>query len=52
MYKNQIIDDLSERWEKSGLSRGDNFLLHSNIRRLVSEFKKKKYTNKYRYSNR
>jgi aminoglycoside 3-N-acetyltransferase len=41
MYKNQIIDDLSERWEKSGLSRGDNFLLHSNTRRLVSEFKKK-----------
>jgi aminoglycoside 3-N-acetyltransferase len=41
MYKNQIIDDLSERWERSGLSKGDNFLLHSNIKRLILEFKKK-----------
>ena len=39
MYKNQIIDDLSARWERSGLSKGDNFLLHSNIKRLILEFK-------------
>ena len=42
MHKNKIIDDLSERWDRSGLSRGDIFLLHANIRRLLLEFKKKK----------
>ena len=42
MSKIKIVEDLSKRWENSGLSLGDSFLLHSNIRRLLLEFKKKK----------
>ena len=42
MHKNNIIDDLSERWDRSCLSKGDTFLLHANIRRLLLEFKNKK----------
>jgi aminoglycoside 3-N-acetyltransferase len=42
MLKNKIIDDLSVRWQKSGLKNGDTFLLHSNIKRLLLEFKRKK----------
>jgi aminoglycoside 3-N-acetyltransferase len=42
MLKNKIIDELSSRWEKSGLKTGDIFLLHSNIKRLLFEFKRKK----------
>lgn len=42
MDKVKIIDDLSDRWSRSGLSLGDTFLLHSNLRRLLFEFKKKK----------
>ena len=36
-----ILNHLTERWEKSGLKRGDTFLLHSNMKRLLLEFKKK-----------
>lgn len=42
MYKDKVIDDLSKRWEKSGLVNGDIFLLISSVKRLVLEFKKKK----------
>ena len=42
MNKEMIIKDLSERWNRSGLSNGDTFLLHSNLKRLLSEFKRKK----------
>ena len=42
MNNRQIVDVLSERWIKSGLEKGDIFLLHSNIRRLLLEFKEKK----------
>ena len=38
----RIIDDLTERWIKSGLSSGDTFLLHSNLKRLFFEFARKK----------
>lgn len=42
MSKTEIIDDLANRWSKSGLLAGDTFLLHSNLRRLILEFKRKK----------
>jgi len=37
-----VQNELSERWTESGLASGDVFLLHSDIRRLLIEFKKKK----------
>ena len=37
-----IINQLSERWFNSGIKPGDTILLHSNIRRLLLEFKDKK----------
>jgi aminoglycoside 3-N-acetyltransferase len=42
MEQKKIINCLSERWEKSGLENGDTFLLHSNIKRLFLEFKRRK----------
>ena len=41
MFQNKFINELSERWIKSGLEPGDIFLLHSNIYRLLLELKKK-----------
>ena len=38
----EIINELSRRWRKSGLFPGDTFLLHSSLKRLFFEFKKKK----------
>jgi aminoglycoside 3-N-acetyltransferase len=40
--KAEIVDNLSDRWNRSGLSHGDTFLLHSNLKRLIFEFKRKK----------
>ena len=36
-----IIKELSLRWQKVGISAGDTILLHSDIKRLLMEFKKK-----------
>ena len=41
MNSNDILSNLTERWEKSGLKKGDTFLLQSNSKRLLLEFKKK-----------
>ena len=43
MNSNDILSNLTERWEKSGLKKGDTFLLHSNSKRLLLEFKKKNF---------
>ena len=37
-----IIKELSLRWKSAGIEKGDTVLLHSDIRRLLIEFKKKK----------
>tara|TARA_Y100000996_G_scaffold286660_1_gene226286 strand:+ start:155 stop:943 length:789 start_codon:yes stop_codon:yes gene_type:complete len=42
MSNNSVISELTERWLKSGLNDGDIFLLHSDTRRLLIEFFKKK----------
>ncbi len=42
MNNSSVQNELSERWVRSGLARGDVFLLHSDVRRLLTEFKKKK----------
>ena len=42
MDNNSVQNELSQRWVRSGLARGDVFLLHSDVRRLLTEFKKKK----------
>ena len=42
MDNSSIQNELSQRWMRSGLASGDVFLLHSDIRRLLAEFKKKK----------
>ena len=42
MDKKKIVEDLSGRWSRSGLFLGDTFLLHSNLKRLFFEFRKKK----------
>ena len=42
MNNSSVQNELSERWMRSGLASGDVFLLHSDIRRLLTEFKKKK----------
>lgn len=44
MNNSSIQNELSQRWMRSGLASGDVFLLHSDIRRLLAEFKKKKKT--------
>ena len=36
---NLVINELSEKWEKSGINKGDVVLLHSNIKRLLLDFK-------------
>jgi len=36
-----IIKELSLRWKKVGINEGDTILLHSDITRLLMEFKKK-----------
>jgi len=41
MSKN-IISELSDRWVNSGLKNNDILLLHSNFKRLLLEFRKKK----------
>ena len=45
MSNNSVISELTERWLKSGLNDGDIFLLHSDTRRLLIEFFKKKKKN-------
>ncbi len=42
MNNSSVQNELSQRWAQSGLASGDVFLLHSDIRRLLTEFKKKK----------
>ncbi len=42
MHNSTVQHELSERWAQSGLADGDVFLLHSDIRRLLAEFKKKR----------
>ena len=42
MNNSSIQNELSQRWARSGLASDDIFLLHSDIRRLLAEFKKKK----------
>ena len=37
-----FLDELTNRWLKSGIVEGDTILLHSNIKRLLLEFKEKK----------
>ena len=37
-----VIFELSNRWSKAGLQKNDILLLHSNLTRLILEFKKKK----------
>lgn len=41
MNNSFIQNELSQRWARSGLASGDVFLLHSDTRRLLTEFKKK-----------
>ena len=36
---NLVVNELSEKWQKSGINKGDVILLHSNIRRLLLDFK-------------
>lgn len=36
-----MLNRLSERWNSSGIEKGDTILLHSNISRLLFEFKSK-----------
>ena len=36
---NLVINELSEKWQKSGINKGDLILLHSNITRLLLDFK-------------
>ena len=36
-----VTEELSLRWKKIGIKNGDVVLLHSNIKRLLMEFKKK-----------
>ena len=42
MNNSSVKNELSQRWAQSGLASGDVFLLHSDIRRLLTEFKKKR----------
>ena len=42
MNNSSVQNELSQRWERSGITSGDVFLLHSDIRRLLTEFKKKR----------
>ena len=42
MNNSSVQNELSQRWARSGLASGDVFLLHSDIRRLLTEFKKKR----------
>lgn len=41
-YKKKVVNDLAERWGNSGIENGDILLLHSNAKRLIMEFKRKK----------
>ena len=34
-----MLNRLSDRWSSSGIERGDTILLHSDIRRLLYDFK-------------
>ena len=36
-----VITELSLRWKGVGIKKGDTILLHSDIKRLLVEFKKK-----------
>ena len=41
MNSNDILSNLTERWEKSGLKKVTHFSYTSNSKRLLLEFKKK-----------
>ena len=38
-----VIFELSNRWSKASLQKNDILLLHSNLTRLILEFRRKKF---------